>query len=80
MSVHLNAEKVIRDLIWIGPDRIKGEPRIYGTRIPIRLIWDYIGGEGLEEFFIGFPQVPRKRVIGILELGRESLINQIQAA
>jgi uncharacterized protein (DUF433 family) len=66
MSVRLNAEKVIRDLVWIDPDRMEGEPCIHGTRIPIKLIWDCIEGEGLEEFFIGFPQVPRERVIGIL--------------
>jgi uncharacterized protein (DUF433 family) len=81
MSEQPSAERVIRDLIWIDSDRMSGKPCLLGTRIPIKTIWDYLEGDGgLEEFFVAFPQVPRERVFGMLDLARDSFIQQIQAA
>jgi uncharacterized protein (DUF433 family) len=81
MSEKSEAEKVIGDLIWIDRDRTGGEPCIYGTRIPVTTIWDYLeGSEGLKGFFEGFDHVPRERVYGILELAKQGLLKDLTAA
>ncbi len=37
-----------------------GTPVFRGTRVPVQTLFDYLeGGETLEDFFQGFPTVPR---------------------
>ncbi len=57
----------LKDVIWTDPERMGGEPCFYGTRVPIKILFDYIeGGEPLEEFLTGFPPVTRDQAVEIL--------------
>lgn len=56
-------------LIWINPHRMGGEPCFYGTRVPVRSMWDYLEvGHTLDYFLDQFPGVDREQAIGVMEL------------
>jgi uncharacterized protein (DUF433 family) len=47
-------------LIWINPKRVSGAPCFYGTRVPIKNLFDSIAaGESVDEFLDGFEGVTR---------------------
>ncbi len=35
---------IIEGVIWIDPNRQGGEPCFYGTRVPIKILFDYLAG------------------------------------
>jgi len=46
----------------------------YGTRVPVRNLFDYLeGGETIEQFLDDFPSVSREQSIAALELASEAL-------
>jgi uncharacterized protein (DUF433 family) len=70
-----NAAKVIEDVIWIDPERQGGEPCFINTRIPVKILFDYLaGGDPLEEFLEGFPPVTREQAEKVLELAKNYFI------
>jgi uncharacterized protein (DUF433 family) len=71
----------LEGVIWTDPERMGGEPCFYGTRVPIKILFDYIeGGEPLEEFLEGFPPVTREQAVAVLEAAKSHLIQEIKAA
>lgn len=68
-------------VIWVDPDRMHGEACFHGTRVPVRTLFEYLeGGEALDEFLAGFPEVTREQAVRVLELAREGLLSRGQAA
>lgn len=68
-------------IIWINPERMSGEPCFYGTRVPVKTLFDYIeGGDTIDEFLDGFPGVTREQAIAALELARDGLLARERAA
>lgn len=68
-------------VIWINPGRMSGEPCFFGTRVPVRTLFDYLeGGDTLDEFLEGFPGVTREQAVAALELAREGLLARDRAA
>jgi uncharacterized protein (DUF433 family) len=62
-------------LIMISPDMLSGEPVFNRTRVPIQALFDYIeGGDPLDEFLDGFPDVSRAHAIAVLEFARKSAV------
>jgi len=62
-------------LITIDPEIVSGTPVFYGTRVPIRNLFDYLeGNHSLEDFLKSFPGVKKEQAIGVLELA-DKLIN-----
>ncbi len=62
-------------LVWINPERMSGTPCFFGTRVPVKTLFDYIrGGHPLEDFFLDFPGVSRTQVEGVLRLASDSLL------
>jgi uncharacterized protein (DUF433 family) len=75
------AEKVWKDLIWQDEKRMHGAPCIYGTRITIQGLFDWLAdGGSLDEFLLAFPTVPRERAVGILRLAEQGLLKDLLAA
>lgn len=67
------ADRVYQDLIWQNPDRMSGAVCIYGTRLPVSQLLDYLeGGTSAAEFGELFG-VPAERVRGVVGLLREDL-------
>ncbi|HEY8746994.1 MAG TPA: DUF433 domain-containing protein [Tepidisphaeraceae bacterium] len=63
-------------IVWVNPERLSGEPCFAGTRVPVKVLFDYLeGGEPLEEFLEGFPPVTREQAVAVLELSRSTFID-----
>lgn len=62
-------------IINIDPEILGGTPVFYGTRVPIKNLFDYLEtGETIETFLEDFEGVSKEQVIRILELS-EKLIS-----
>lgn len=66
----LDREKVVsRD-----PEVLGGDLVFAGTRVPVRIVLDYLkSGSTLEEFHENYPSVDREQVEALFELGVEAL-------
>lgn len=48
--------------IWTDPERMGGAPCFQGTRVPVKVLFDYLGGgHSLVEFLDDFPSVKREQ-------------------
>jgi uncharacterized protein (DUF433 family) len=67
-------------VVWIDSERMGGQPCFYGTRVPIKILFDYIeGGEPLDEFLEGFPDVTREQALAVLEAAKINLLHDLAA-
>jgi uncharacterized protein (DUF433 family) len=56
------------------PDILGGVPVFVGTRVPVRILFEYLeAGDSLEVFLEEFPSVSREKAIAALELAREAI-------
>lgn len=70
-----------KNLVEIDPEKLGGTPVFYGTRVPIRNLFDCLeGGESLDEFLDQFPTVTREQALAVLEESRERLILSYESA
>src|SRR5690349_1179450 len=65
-------------LVWINPRRVSGTPCFYGTRVPIKNLFDSIAaGETLDQFLEGFEGVTREQALAVLHLARADLLDEL---
>lgn len=70
----------LESVVWIDPERMGGQPCFHGTRVPIKILFDYIeGGEPLDEFLEGFPDVTREQALAVLEAAKTNLLHDLAA-
>ena len=56
------------------PDILGGTPVFVGTRVPVKIMFDYLeAGDSLEVFLDEFPSVTRKQAVAALQFAREVL-------
>ena len=68
-------------LVEVDPEKMSGTPVFTGTRVPIKNLFDCLeGGENLEEFLDQFPTVSREQAQGVIELSRQKLLSDYEAA
>ncbi|MCB0582298.1 MAG: DUF433 domain-containing protein [Phaeodactylibacter sp.] len=59
---------MIADVITISPEIQSGTPVFAGTRVPIKILFDYLkGGDTIGEFLNDFPSVRREQVEQLLD-------------
>ena len=59
-------------VIHIDPEILGGTPVFYGTRVPIKNLFDYLeSGESIEYFLEDFKGVKREQVVKVLELSQK---------
>lgn len=59
-------------LINIDPEILGGTPVFYGTRVPIKNLFDYLeSGESIETFLSDFEGVKKEQVVRILEISQK---------
>jgi uncharacterized protein (DUF433 family) len=59
-------------VIHIDPEISGGTPVFYGTRVPIKNLFDYLEtGETIETFLQDFDSVSREQVLKVLELSEQ---------
>ena len=68
-------------LIHRDPDILGGTPVFVGTRVPIRILIDYLeAGDPLDEFLEDFPSVTREQAVVALRLAKQMLVAQADPA
>ena len=56
-----------------------GEPVFRGTRVPFKILIDYLeGGDTLDQFLEQYPSVSRELAIGAIEEARFSLVSRLK--
>jgi uncharacterized protein (DUF433 family) len=54
--------------VWSKPDILRGTPVFSGTRVPFRILFEYLEtGETIDTFLDEYPSVTRSQVIASLE-------------
>jgi uncharacterized protein (DUF433 family) len=62
-------------IVWVNAERLSGAPCFYGTRVPVKNLFDYLeAGDPLAEFLEGFPSVSREQAVAVLELAHQGLL------
>jgi uncharacterized protein (DUF433 family) len=65
-------------ILWINPERLSGAPCFYGTRVPLKNLFDYVeGGHALNDFLEGFPGVTLEQAVAVLELAQAGLLAEL---
>ena len=65
---------IIRD-----PEILGGEPVFRGTRVPFKILIEYLeGGDTLDQFLEQYPSVTREVAIAAIEEARLSLVAQLK--
>jgi len=65
---------IIRDSNILG-----GEPVFRGTRVPFKILIEYLeGGETLDQFLEQYPSVTRELAVAAIEEARSSLVSQLK--
>lgn len=60
---------MLADIITISPEIQSGTPVFSKTRVPIKILFDYLkNGDTIEEFVHDFPSVRKEQVIQLLAL------------
>jgi len=68
----------LNQIVHSDPEILGGTPVFVGTRVPVRILLDYLeGGEPLEEFLDNYPSVSREQVVGFLEEAGRAVFAQI---
>ena len=69
----------IASVIMKDPEILGGEPVFRGTRVPFKVLTDYLeGGDTLDQFLEQYPSVSRELAVAAIEEARLSLIAQLK--
>lgn len=69
-----------RPVVHSDPKTVGGTPIFVGTRVPVDILFDYLGGgSGLDLFLDHFPSVSREQAIAAIELAREAVLEAAPA-
>jgi uncharacterized protein (DUF433 family) len=86
---HVEAEHLVGDkiqpghplfgVVWINRQRVSGTPCFYGTRVPVKTLFDCLAsGETLEQFLDDFEGVDREQALAVLDLAGNDLLNDLE--
>ena len=70
---------VSENVIIKDPNILGGEPVFRGTRVPFKVLIDYLeGGDTRDQFLEAYPSVSRELAIAAIEKARLSFIAQLK--
>ena len=68
-------------LIDRNPDILGGTPVFAETRVPVRILMEYLeAGDQLEDFLADYPTVSRHQAVALLERATTMLVSTDEAA
>jgi uncharacterized protein (DUF433 family) len=74
----MNHESV---LFHVDPAILGGTPVFVGTRVPVRILFEYLAaGDSLETFLDAFPSVRRQQAIAVLGLAEDLVTSRARPA
>jgi len=66
-------------IIIKDPEILGGEPVFRGTRVPFKILIEYLeGGDTLDQFLEQYPSVSRELAIAAIEEARLSLVSRLK--
>ena len=66
---------MVHPVIHCDPEIQGGVPVFFGTRVPVKNLFDYLeAGDSLDQFLRSFPAVSKEQAVAALELARGALI------
>ena len=69
----------MRGVIIKDSEILGGEPVFRGTRVPFKILIEYLeGGDTLDQFLEQYPSVSRELAIAAIEEARLSLVSQLK--
>ena len=69
----------MKNVIVKDENILGGEPVFRGTRVPFKILIDYLeGGDTLDQFVEQYPSVSRELAIAAIEEARSSLVSQLK--
>jgi uncharacterized protein (DUF433 family) len=75
------AQEIAMNSITIDSQILGGTPVFCGTRVPVRILFEYIeSGENLDEFLDEFPSVSKDLAIATLEQALASVTHNAHSA
>ena len=80
LSIHYISSQSLRhsmnaQLITVDPETHSGTPVFFGTRVPIKTLFDHLeAGDALEVFLDDFQSVSRELAVAVLEEARTALM------
>lgn len=61
-------------VIHSDPEILSGTPVFVGTRVPVRILIEYLAaGDSLDKFLDAFPSVKREQAVRVLEIAGDVL-------
>jgi len=70
---------MMQSVIVIDANILGGEPVFRGTRVPFKVLTDYLeGGDTLDQFLEQYPSVSRELAIAAIEEARTSLVSRLR--
>ena len=71
-------QMTLKQIVHSDPEILGGTPVFVGTRVPVRILLDYLeGGEPLEEFLDNYPSVSREQAVAFIEEASRVALTQI---
>ena len=71
----------LHQIVCGNPDILGGTPVFSGTRVPVRILIEYLeAGDRLDDFLDSFPTVSREQAIEVLETAKTALIGKADEA
>ncbi|MEL6191973.1 MAG: DUF433 domain-containing protein [Bacteroidota bacterium] len=71
----------MKRVIHIDKEILGGTPVFWGTRVPIKNLFDYLEeGETIAEFLDDFPSVSHEQISSVLQISQELLMNVSKVA
>ena len=68
-------------IISRNPEVLGGTPVFSGTRVPVRILFDYLeAGDSIDVFLDEYPHVARDVAVAALELAKNGLVGGSEAA
>lgn len=64
----------MNNVITISSDIQSGTPVFFNTRVPVKILFDYLkGGDSLEDFLEDFPSVQKKQALKVLDFAEHTI-------
>ena len=68
-------------IIHADPEILGGTPVFVGTRVPVRILFEYLAaGDSVETFVDAFPSVRREQAIAVLGLAEDLVTDRARSS
>jgi len=71
----------ISTVVHTDPEILGGTPVFVGTRVPVRILFEYLAaGDSVEEFLDAFPSVRREQAVAVLGLAEDLVMDRARSS